>query len=84
VTQEKNRDLPDVTAREKWVLVAIAAVILWMGIGSPFFTRRFAASSQAVLEWMDRPARAYEANDGRPSLPALPAAQISMERPGTR
>jgi NADH-quinone oxidoreductase subunit M len=54
VTNDKNRKLPDTNAREKWILVAMAAVTLWMGIGSPFFTRRFAASSQNVLDQMQR------------------------------
>jgi NADH-quinone oxidoreductase subunit M len=55
VTIEKNRTLPDASAREKWILVAMAVITLWMGIGSPFFTRRFAASSQSVLDQMQRP-----------------------------
>jgi NADH-quinone oxidoreductase subunit M len=52
VTVEKNRALPDVSPREKWILVTMAVVTLWMGIGSTFFTRRFAASSQNVLDQM--------------------------------
>src|SRR6267154_6490859 len=54
VTTEKNRTLPDASAREKWILVAMTVIALWMGIGSPFFTRRFAASSQSVLDQMQR------------------------------
>jgi NADH-quinone oxidoreductase subunit M len=54
VTNEKNRKLPDTSPREKWILFAMAGVALWMGIGSPFFTRRFAASSQNMLEQMQR------------------------------
>ena len=52
VTVEKNKTLPDVSAREKWILVTMAVVTLWMGIGSAFFTRRTAASVQNVLEQM--------------------------------
>jgi NADH-quinone oxidoreductase subunit M len=52
VTVEKNRVLPDVSAREKGILLAMAVVTLWMGIGSAFFTRRTAASVQNVLEQM--------------------------------
>src|SRR5207237_1035550 len=51
-TVEKNKTLPDVSAREKWILVTMAVVTLWMGIGSAFFTRRTAASVQNVLEQM--------------------------------
>jgi hypothetical protein len=32
----------------------MAVVTLWMGIGSSFFTRRFAASCQNVLDQMQR------------------------------
>jgi NADH-quinone oxidoreductase subunit M len=52
VTVEKNRALADVSPREKWILVTMAVVTLWMGIGSTFFTRRFAASCQNVLDQM--------------------------------
>jgi NADH-quinone oxidoreductase subunit M len=54
MTNDKNRKLPDTSQRERWILLAMAAVALWMGVGSPFFTRRFAASSQNVLEQMQR------------------------------
>jgi formate hydrogenlyase subunit 3/multisubunit Na+/H+ antiporter MnhD subunit len=54
VTVEKNRKLPDASTREKWILATMAVITLWMGIGSPFFTRRFAASSQNVLDQMQR------------------------------
>ncbi len=92
VTQDKNRELADASTREKWILVAMAAVILWMGIGSPFFTGRFAASSEAVLKQMERPAQAYEAKRGQPldgsgqAGMAVPpsAAQIAMEGRGNR
>ncbi len=61
VTAEKNKALPDISAREKWILVTLAFVTLWMGIGSVDFTRRFAASCDHVLEQMNRP-QAYEAD----------------------
>src|SRR4029077_5190949 len=32
----------------------MAVITLWMGVSSPFFTRRFAASSQSVLDQMQR------------------------------
>jgi NADH-quinone oxidoreductase subunit M len=54
VTVEKNRKLPDASPREKWILAAMAVITIWMGIGSPFFTRRFAAPSQNVLDQMQR------------------------------
>jgi NADH-quinone oxidoreductase subunit M len=54
VTVEKNRTLPDASVREKWILAIMAVITLWMGVSSPFFTRRFAASSQNILDQMQR------------------------------
>jgi NADH-quinone oxidoreductase subunit M len=54
VTHEKNRELKDIDARERWILITMAVITLWMGIGSPFFTRRIDASSQSVLQQMNR------------------------------
>jgi NADH-quinone oxidoreductase subunit M len=53
VTHEKNRGLKDTSARENTMLWALAIVILWMGVGSPFFTRRVAAPCKTVLEEMN-------------------------------
>jgi NADH-quinone oxidoreductase subunit M len=54
LTVEKNRALPDASNREIGILATIAVLTLWMGIGSTFFTHRFAASSQNVLDQMQR------------------------------
>src|SRR4029077_8542147 len=40
VTNDKNRGLTDIDAREKWGLIVFAVVTLWLGIGSPVFLRR--------------------------------------------
>jgi len=50
VTHQKNRDLPDADARERWSLIMFAVVTLWMGIGSPYITRRVAAPVSAVIK----------------------------------
>jgi NADH-quinone oxidoreductase subunit M len=89
ITKEKNRTLPDVSAREKWILVTMAVVTLWMGIGSVFITRRTAADAQAVIDQVE-PQRPYEA--AAPVRPAQQAARVtygvgsanSPEGPGTR
>ena len=60
ITREKNRTLPDASAREKWILVTMAVVTLWMGIGSTFITTRTAAASQNVIDQVE-PQRPYEA-----------------------
>jgi NADH-quinone oxidoreductase subunit M len=88
-TVEKNKALPDVSVREKWILITMSVVTLWMGIGSAFLTRRTAASVQNVLEQMGAQS-AQEAT--APATNALGGAahtaaalrQISLERPGTR
>jgi NADH-quinone oxidoreductase subunit M len=55
VTQDKNGKLLDLDKRELGILFVMAAMMLWMGIGSTDFTRRFETSSQNVLNSMQRP-----------------------------
>jgi NADH-quinone oxidoreductase subunit M len=69
ITREKNRTLPDASAREKWILVTMAIVTLWMGIGSTFITARTAAASQAVIDQVE-PQRPYEAAAPNVTLPS--------------
>lgn len=69
VTQEKNRSLVDADRRERVMLVAMAVLILWMGIGSVDFTRRTEASTRNLFVLMQRP-QAYNA---RATLKAAPA-----------
>jgi NADH-quinone oxidoreductase subunit M len=69
VTHDENRALPDADRRERLVLVAMAVLILWMGIGSVSFTRRTEASARNVLMLMQRP-QAYNARAGVASAPA--------------
>jgi NADH-quinone oxidoreductase subunit M len=60
VTQDRNKLLPDLDLREKGILIVLAVIMLWMGIGSPFFTRRMETATQSVLDQMKRPATAYD------------------------
>jgi NADH-quinone oxidoreductase subunit M len=78
VTRDKNKTLPDASSREKWILATMAVVTLWMGIGSSFFTRRFAASCQNVLDQMQRQ-QAQEAV--APAKPAPPAGVAAIVLP---
>jgi NADH-quinone oxidoreductase subunit M len=94
VTHQKNRELPDTDTREKWILATMAVVVLWMGIGSPFFTRRFAVPCQTVLEQMTRPFAREVALPAAGPVAAAPGSsghilasqlmQTSSERSGTR
>ena len=88
ITSEKNRTLVDVSAREHGVLATIALVILWMGIGSPFITRRTAAATQTVMDqaepqWAYEAARRVQAKP-QPKNVSSYAAQSSVERLGIR
>ena len=81
VTHEKNRELQDTSARENWMLGALAIVILWMGVHSPFFTRRFAAPCSTVLEQMNLNVmhEAKRLGEGSHAAPVTPAAQIERQ-----
>jgi NADH-quinone oxidoreductase subunit M len=72
ITREKNKTLPDAGLRERWILASMAVVTLWMGLYSPYITRRTDASAGAVLEQMKRN-RPYEAVV--PSVAPLAAAR---------
>ena len=56
VTLEKNQALPDASARERFSLVAICVLALFMGVASPLFTGRTEATvSRIRLLEMSRP-----------------------------
>ena len=61
VTVEKNRTLPDASSRERLILVTMSIAIIFMGVASPLFTRRMQASTDNILQLMNRPE-----NAGRP------------------
>jgi NADH-quinone oxidoreductase subunit M len=60
LTQDKNEKLSDLDTRERAILFVMAAFIVWMGVGSVFFTRRIEAYTQNILQQMQRP-QAYNA-----------------------
>jgi NADH-quinone oxidoreductase subunit M len=62
ITQDKNGTLPDADMRERGILFLMAVIMLWMGIGSPFFTRRTETATQNMLQLMQRP-QAYDAGN---------------------
>ena len=80
ITHDKNRQLPDISARERGMLIALAVVILWMGIGSPYFTRRFAAPCNEVLGQMNRN---FMHEAAAPAIPKAPA-QNMIDPPAER
>jgi len=73
VTVEKNKTLRDVSPRERFSLVAICVMALFMGVASPLFLGRTEATvSRIRLQEMSRP-NMYNAVR-RPAAAPLPAA----------
>ena len=77
ITQDKNGALPDADLRERSIMFVMAAIVLWMGIGSPFFTRRTEATTQSILLLMNRP-QAVDAGGGH--APDLRGGTRSTDR----
>jgi NADH-quinone oxidoreductase subunit M len=69
ITVEKNASLPDATPRERVILIAGSLVILFMGIFSPMFTHRMDATTNALLEQVNRTV-SYEAQARQMAHPA--------------
>ena len=87
ITVAKNKSLPDASARERFILATMSVVILWMGIGSAFLTRRTAAATDTIRNQMERQQYPQEARV--PHTPYLRvgdsmAPATSLERSGTR
>jgi len=91
VTEARNQALPDLNRRERGILFVLAAFMLWMGIGPSYFTHRMEASTQAVLQLMQRP-QAYNAgrmntrdiigmNPGSVGTAAMPVAATGSGAP---
>jgi len=92
VTNKKNLAIPDTNAREKWVLVTMCLLMLWLGNHSPFFTRRIAGPCNEVIQQMRRdfareavaPPKASPPPESRPVAKTGSAEQLPLERLGTR
>jgi len=82
ITHEKNKALPDASARERGILFAMAVVTLWMGVGSAYLTRRTATATDTIRQQMLRP------GDVTPQEASKPVdhsdVKISFERSSTR
>jgi NADH-quinone oxidoreductase subunit M len=65
VTNPKNANLPDLSLREACVLVPLVALAIFMGVGSPWFTRTIEPSVDRLVQQVEsrRPAKALTATD---------------------
>jgi proton-translocating NADH-quinone oxidoreductase, chain M len=68
VTVEKNKTLPDASERERFILATMCAVILWMGIGSAFLTKRTAEATNTIRKQMERHQWPVDASAPAPAL----------------
>ena len=57
VTNDKNRDLKDLSAREFFVLAPLVALSLFMGVASPYFTRTMEPAIDALVHGVKDAAR---------------------------
>jgi NADH-quinone oxidoreductase subunit M len=77
VTNEKNRAMPDLTAREAVVIVPLCLLAIVMGVASPVFTRKIEPSMDNLIRQAERNRRpaaaaATEAKPLPPPPPGLP------------
>ena len=70
VTKEENRSLPDLSARECWVIVPTVVVAVFMGIAPTVFLRPMEPSVQRLLERVNHGTLVVDSRqstvDGRP------------------
>ena len=96
INVEKNRKLPDASERERFILATMSIVILWMGIGSAFLTRRTAGATDTIRKSMERQ-QWYNGAAPASDIPAAPPSSgnaannnveskdiITLERSGNR
>ena len=50
VTNPVNQTMDDINRREQWTLIAMCALMLWLGVHANFFLKRYEASCQAILQ----------------------------------
>jgi len=74
VTNEKNRDLPDLSRRELGVIVPLCVLAIFMGVASPLFTRKIEPAVDNLIREAQRHRRsaAPSVTEARP-LPPPPA-----------
>jgi NADH-quinone oxidoreductase subunit M len=74
VTHEKNRALPDLSARELVIVVPLVALALFMGVASPLFTRKIEPAVDVLVLRTKSSARSFS---GMAAVPASPPRAAS-------
>ena len=70
ITHAENREIPDLNRREQWVLVAMCAFMIWLGVHANFFLRRYEMSCEYILRHAS-PAVSTQAAQPNPSPQTL-------------
>jgi NADH-quinone oxidoreductase subunit M len=68
VANPKNEGLRDLSLREAAVLVPLVALVIFMGVASPLFTKRIEPSAEALVRQVQqqtRPVKAADLEEGR-------------------
>jgi NADH-quinone oxidoreductase subunit M len=76
VTNPANAALPDLNAREYAVLLPLLALAVFMGVGSPYFTRRIEPAVDALVRRVNDARASGAAAQARPPL-VLPAQALA-------
>jgi len=71
VTHDENRSLPDLTVRERWVIIPIVAMAIFMGVLPGIFLRPMQPSVDRLLQRVSREAVARAPAAGRTDVTLL-------------
>ncbi|MGF1470022.1 MAG: NuoM family protein [Sandaracinaceae bacterium] len=69
VRDEANEGLPDLSARERWVLAPLVVLVFWIGLFPSFFLTPMEASVRALINRTDVAYAAVDLRDERQLLP---------------
>ena len=68
ITHEENRTMKDLNFREIALIVPLAVLMVWLGLGPAPFLEKSEATVQAILNTAEAKARAVEAAAGQPDV----------------
>ena len=68
ITHEENRTMKDLNFREIALIVPLAVLMVWLGLGPAPFLEKSEATVQAILNAAEAKARAVEAAAGQPDV----------------